>query len=123
MAEIEQEKEEKEEEKARMSGMLILSIAFKTTILVEEAIQHRLKIKLCWGTPYMGPVNNKMYINEIVCDRLKPKLKPMQLTRKIWDDKDEEKEDVDEIEQEKEEKEEEKARISGILILNIALQN
>ena len=58
-----------------------------------------------------------------MCDRLKPKLKPTQLPRNIWDDKDEEKEDVDEIEQEKEEKEEEKARISGILILNIALQN
>ena len=54
-------------------------------------------------------------------DTLKPKLKQTQLPRTIRDDEDEEKEDVEEIEQEKEEKEEEKARISGILILNIAL--
>ncbi len=59
MDEIEQEKEEKEEEKARISGILILNIALKTNLLVEETIQNRLNIKLCWGTPYMGPAHNK----------------------------------------------------------------
>ncbi len=35
MDEIEQRKEETEAEKARISGMLILSIALKTNLLVE----------------------------------------------------------------------------------------
>ncbi len=64
MDEIEQEKEETEEEKARISGILILSITLKTHLLVEETIQNRLNIKLCWGTPYMGPVHNTLYNSE-----------------------------------------------------------
>ena len=76
-----QEKENEEKEQARMSGIVIMNIDFKTDIVVKESIQNRLKSMLFWVTPYVGPAHNRIYNNNehpriinSLCVRIRPKL-------------------------------------------------
>ncbi len=101
-----QEKEEEKEEKASKWTNVIMKMSLKPNTFVIEIMQNKLKIMLCWVTPYMCPAQNTIYNNEhpkimnSLCVRLRPKLEQAQCSDKTnaQTSDDNEKENMDEEE-------------------------